>query len=64
MTYIDHIAPVRATGPSPCRPIGCFQPGRWGPGWSASDVPSTTPPTNPFGTTCNHQHPTTPKESE
>jgi hypothetical protein len=56
MTYIDHIAPVRATGPSPCRPIGCFQPGRWGPGWSASD--------DPFGTTCNHQHPTTPKESE
>ena len=60
MTYIDHIAPVRATGPIavPSGPAA-LQPGRWRPGWSANDVPSTTPPTNPFDTTSNHQHPHT-----
>ena len=61
MTYIDHIAPVRATGPASAagpRPTGTD---RLLPAWAMGTL--ACPPVNPFGTTSNHQHPTTPKES-
>ena len=61
MTYIDHIAPVGATGPRVSRRSAADR--HRSAASSLGDGDLACPPVNPFGTTSNHQHPTTPKES-